>query len=374
MSIQYTCACGALIRLPAAATGRKAKCKSCGTIFRVPEATALAPPSGQVPAAAAPAKAGRAPQAHGERADDWLLDFADSETRATGEPVRVVDLTPPPLVQEDDRPGQRFLDAQGARPAEDRDWIIAPQRSFWADLAASFFFFLNGSSLVTFIVISFVAMWDALVSYAPGFLSLMGHALINGYLCAFYMNVIRETASGEDELPGVSVTSVLDDILFPLAQFIGTWAVALAPAVITLVLFVNSSDELTALHAMDPSLWPGVVYALGVVGLALWPVIVLGVAIGGGFNGLWPHVIIRTALGAPLAYLAILAALIVATAFMMLPWFDFFGLRAANLPIGAIVGLALVSIILGEYSAIVSMRVIGLFYRHFKHRFPWVAE
>jgi hypothetical protein len=29
---------------------------------------------------------------------------------------------------------------------------------------------------------------------------------------------------------------------------------------------------------------------------------------------------------------------------------------------------------LGVYSSLVAMRVIGLYYRHYKRRLPWVAE
>jgi hypothetical protein len=100
----------------------------------------------------------------------------------------------------------------------------------------------------------------------------------------------------------------------------------------------------------------------------------MAVAIGGGFNGLWPHVIIRTALSALLPYLAVCLALIVAGTLLVLPGTDAFLAFADRVMPGAYFRLAIFNSVLTTYAMIVAMRVVGLFYRHYKHKFPWVAE
>ena len=43
-------------------------------------------------------------------------------------------------------------------------------------------------------------------------------------------------------------------------------------------------------------------------------------------------------------------------------------------PISALIALAVVSELAEAYAWIVAMRQIGLYYRHYKSRFPWKAE
>ena len=47
---------------------------------------------------------------------------------------------------------------------------------------------------------------------------------------------------------------------------------------------------------------------------------------------------------------------------------------AGRLPVQAWLGLQAIHIALNVYCFIVAMRVIGLYYRHFRQRIPWAGE
>ncbi|MBI4578247.1 MAG: hypothetical protein HY718_01000, partial [Planctomycetes bacterium] len=281
-----------------------------------------------------------------------LLDFADKDD-IIAPPARL-----PPRVRETSR--DEIAD-------EDRGGITEATKPYWIELIGSFLFFLDGGSFVTFIIIILVNLWTVPLSFA-GLFGLVGLLLISGYLCTFYMTVILETASGEDELPNVWISSVLDDVILSGLRFVGTWIVVLLPAVLfALIEYVN----LGTVH------WT-VVTLMAVVGLFFWPVVILGVAIGGSFHGLWPLRIMRTAAAAPLAYLAMCAVLLIAAGLNAMPHMQFYQDAAKSL--AGTTGQSLfwlmmvVNSAISAYSTIVAMRVIGLYYRHYKHKFPWVAE
>lgn len=360
MAIRYKCGCGAYIKLPETAAGRKARCKACGEVFTVPAAAAN--PAVHASAAKAPA-----PSRAGDEAS-WLMQLSESEANAAGELVRPSAVT---LNIDDDEPVRRNAAAPYEPPREDRDWISGPQRSFWEDLLSSFVFILDGGNVVVFVVMLCVSLFGMVVDFAPGFLSLIGNMLIGGYFCAFYMSTILEVASGEDELPSVSISNIGEDILMPLVRYVGTWAMVLLPALATLIFAAYTSGDWDEFFSPDGWHWTAAL-VLGVGGLALWPVVVLCVAIGGGFSGLWPHTIIRTALSAPLQYLAILSVLLVAVALTFaLPLLEQYA--AFTFP-GPPIAAGALQAALSLYAMIVAMRAIGLFYRHCKHKFPWAAE
>ncbi len=367
MAIHYKCGCGANIRMPVSAAGKQARCRSCGTVFTVPDREY--DQAGQPIPQETDRSRRAADQGSAEEPGSWLEEFARIESQATPEPPAApIEFTP-----EEPAPA-KVEQAVSARPATDenhvslddgRDWIAGPEQSFWRDLAQSFVFFMSPGNLVTFLIIALINAMTVPLSFA-GILGVIGQVLVLGYLCAFYMSTIRETASGEDELPTVWISSMFDDLVMPLVQFIGTWAWVLLPAgVVALVTW----------HNMGEVPWT-LVRAVAVAGLFFWPVVILGVAIGGGFKGLWPHTIVHTALAAPVVYLAVCATLAIAAGILILPstdvWksvFDRLGLAA-----GFSVKLMILNSVLTAYAMIVAMRAVGLLYRHRKHKFPWVAE
>ncbi|HQE30218.1 MAG TPA: hypothetical protein PL151_20905 [Phycisphaerae bacterium] len=394
MAIHYTCRCGANIRMPHNVAGRKARCNSCGYIFTVPspELNPEPPASTRKPAARStpPASASESPrvelptESSGE-VGDWLGEFVRHEQAAESLAPPSVEndrstVQPPPLLEfaddEDDivappaKTPRRVRLASDPDPQDDaRSGVLAPTRSYWADLAASFFFFLDSGSLITFVIIIVINLWALLVSHAP-FIGAIGTLIISGYLCTFYLSVIKETAAGEDELPNIWIDDVVNDLILSSFRFLGTWAWVLLPAMaVALIEYINVGQ----VH------WK-VVGALAVIGLFFWPVVILGLAIGGGFSGLWPHTIVMTALVAPLPYLAMCVVLLVAASITFISRTPMYAALVSKLinPTSSNFGLfwvlAVINATLSVYATILAMRTIGLYYRHYKRKFPWVAE
>lgn len=319
MSIHYQCDCGSNIVMPGGSGGKRARCKTCGSVFIVPQATAVI--------------------AHVPRQPD--------KEPKPGLLRRLYEGVPP-----DDDPSQ-----------DDAPVVWTGGTGFWTDLISSFWFFKTPANLITLLAIAFVHFWMILLDYG-GMFGFIGKIILSGYLCAFYMSTILETASGEDHLPTVWISNIWDDLFMPLLQFIGTFLWVLLPAGALALGTAYANGEV-------PWQWVAV---LAVIGLLHWPAVILAVAIGGGFSGLWPHVVFRTAMAAPIAYLAVCIAVMISYGLMFLPETEYVQSAVGNLHPAATWGIPLIGTVVTAYAMIVTMRVIGLFYRHYKTRFPWTAE
>jgi len=352
MAIRYRCPCGIQIKMPESAAGKRAKCKSCGRISIVP-----------------------APKNAVADKDDepvtWLEEFAKEEAQAQAPAsVMKLDLPEPPIEKTQSPPVLELQNHEYHSPDEERSGIKAPEIPFWRDLIASFTFFANPNNLIVFIIIIFVYLVSLSLPLIPAFTPyvmlfkflLMG--VVYGYLCAFFMTVILEVASGEDELPTVSISHIYVDLFSALLRFLCSWGLVLLPATSYSILAWYSGHEIS---------WP-VLGVLAATGIFLWPAVILGVSIGGGFQGLWPHIIIRTVISAFLPYIAIWAILIIAFSLVVFPLTDYFAILADRIASVPTLSITMIEVIMTTYAMIVSMRAIGLFYRHYKSKFPWKAE
>lgn len=359
MAIRFTCECGANIRTPESAVGKRARCRACGAVLTVPAPSprsAASPPPHETESESGPNKTT-------EESYSWLDEFADAEADTRNQrPVTVItnaseeidlsDAKPPPPVEH----GYPSLDAG-------RSGVVGPRQPFWRDLVESFTFFMTPGNMVTFLVIALLNVISVPLGHF-GILGVIACFFIFGYLCAFYLLTILETASGEDELPEVWISSIFDDLFIPLVQFLATWLLVLVPAGVVALISLGSEGKVA---------WT-LVRVLAGAGLALWPVVILGVAVGRSVIGLWPHMAVRTVLAAPIPYLAVCAALALAAGLLVLPSTNLFQSTVNRFIPGAAVKLAIFNSVLTAYAMIVAMRVIGLFYRHYKQKFPWAAE
>jgi len=196
--------------------------------------------------------------------------------------------------------------------------------------------------------------------------ALFGGLVVQGLLAAFYLNVIVETAGGADKLPRFSVSEFWEDAIRPLLLFLGSMLLVMVPAV--------------AVYVLAPSTTAfGLPRILIVVGLFCWPATILMVAIGDGFRSLRPALVLRTILSAFAPYLAIWIMLLLAAVPTYLPELLTSG-ASDELSVAAergrvpILAQVLAARAASAYTMIVGMRLIGLYYRHFKERFPWRAE
>lgn len=338
MTIFYNCSCGQNIRLPDSAAGKKARCKQCHLVFVVPGGAPVVKRPLPPPGPPTDAEVEDEQEVREEQEDD------SPETRVPQEQSETIYTLPGRM--------------------DFHDEVSGPESPFWKDLLSSFTFFVEPGNLITLLVITVVQVGVGILSFLPAgsgvILVLGGYIILGGYLCAFYFAIIRETASGEDDLPTVWFTHLLDDLIVPLLEFLCTFLAAFAPVFVLMFLCYYYSWSLPE----------EVFWLVAAFGCFLWPAIILTVALGGGVGSLMPHHVVLTPLAAPLAYLAICAAILVAVGLTAAPEIPEVGQLLAK---AGIVGTLIVSAI-NVYAFVVAMRAIGLYYRHFKHKFPWTAE
>jgi hypothetical protein len=272
------------------------------------------------------------------------------------------DFKPPPA--EEDQPTV-FQPAKRSRreATQPRQRRKKERRGFAADLGAAFLFVTDLDSGAMFAIV-----WLALAiqAFVLPFLFIGGiivSLLIYAWYSAYRFSVIAAAASGDRHLPKGSV----DEVALRLVQWVGTWALALLPAFVYLV----ATHDLSALERMSESMGDGdffsqidsiPFYVLLWVGLFLWPLMALCVAMGGISALSRPDLIVWTAIKTLPIYLPIDLFVVVALV-----------VRPVAAELQARIGIVgtLVMIGVGVYLELVAMQVIGLYYHHYKRRFAW---
>jgi hypothetical protein len=199
----------------------------------------------------------------------------------------------------------------------------------------------------------------------------VAYFVVWGWLFGFYLNIIYESAFGIDKLPeiylGTSIT-FLWYIIKPFLVFSLTMLAVQLPFFIGLsmtqdkgITFENLWHANTGLH---PTWCPILLRTLFVLGLFLFPMAILTTAVGQDITFLRPDYIIMPILKAPLPYAAAVALLVAAslletctTQYEPASTAVVVGRLAMNLAVQPI--------------AIIAMRSIGLFYRHYCCYFKW---
>jgi ribosomal protein S27E len=190
--------------------------------------------------------------------------------------------------------------------------------------------------------------------------------IIWGWLLGFYLNIIYETAFGLDKLPeiylGTSIT-FLWYIIKPFLIFFCTMAAVQLPFIIALSLLADKGiiyENLWHTHTGYYLL----LQLLFILGLFLFPMAILTTAIAQTFTMLRPDYILLPVLRAPVPYI-IAVALLVAACFleMQTAQYDYSGfvITAGRLGLNLAV----------QVIAIIAMRAIGLFYRHYTCYLRW---
>ncbi len=233
-----------------------------------------------------------------------------------------------------------------------------PPERFSADLAWSFLLPLVRGNWA--IVVSLTLAVE-IINWIP-FARIWISPLLSAYLAALSLDTIAHAASGENDFPQVGLQNVWEDLLLPVVQFIGSWLIVLSPLIVLMML-----DNLGGVAV---PVWA--LYMAGAAGLLLWPATVLAIAIGGTINAARPDIVVRTAFAAPMAYLTVCTGVALAGAILILP--DYYPLRSPIPGIPGAIVLGLAGTALGIYALLVVSRIVGLYYRHFKHRLPWTAE
>jgi hypothetical protein len=346
------CSCGQKYLLPDSAIGKRARCKKCGAVFTIE----VQEEEGPIPIADEPFPL----------VDDLDSAIARGEAPTTGSSGAMV---PPAPAVDMSKIGESY------KPAG---------RSYWQNLFWTFLFPTSPGNLVTFI-----ALWFSLtVLPVLPFVGFILHILVLGMYCAVRFNIIETAAAGEEDLPGLTFNEGFwDDVFLPLFRWIGSWLVVQLPAVLYLIYATTSGsldmwDVIGALALgltgmIDVGGSASVLVALVYCGLFLWPMVALCVALG-GFDSLKRMDLIFVTIGRSLPIYLLTVGLVFGTVFLAEyiheqiamgiapnPPAGFAGMLTTGLAIKAVGNLVAV------YFEIVSMRVIGLYYHHFKHRFAW---
>ncbi|MCH7701377.1 MAG: hypothetical protein IID37_06785 [Planctomycetes bacterium] len=235
--------------------------------------------------------------------------------------------------------------------------------AFWADCLRSLLFLRSVSSLITF---SFLAIIAAVQVFLPfgGCLGQIARVIVAGWILGFLFHVIQEAASGESELPSFSLSEGwFEDVVVPLVKFLISWLVVGWPALLYAMLDIQYSVSGRLNLPFNPA-----VVLLG-LGVFAWPMVILTTAVG-GLSGLWRvDLMISTVLRSFVGYATTAAATVVAYAAFQLA--EALLQSRSHTDPSSVVAMAAGLEVLAVYAAIVAMRIIGLYYHHFKDDFAW---
>ncbi len=250
--------------------------------------------------------------------------------------------------------------------------------TFGADLAKSLIFFIEPGSLLTIAIVwvfnatmlslswlgSRVFTWSRVFILNIGLLFVA--MLVFGWLASYYMRLISEVADDEDELPPTLSEGPIDSMIKPLISFAGTWICLLAPAVA--MIYMKNSLGLNV-----PNVW---IWAALVLACFMWPMAVLCVSMGGLTVFARADLMLYSVMRTFWAYTVVWICLAVTAVgcYQLYVFATTGGTGGAPLlSRHPLAGLAVVSLVV-TYGSIVTMRIIGLYYRHFKHKFAWSWE
>ncbi|MHC4189755.1 MAG: zinc ribbon domain-containing protein [Planctomycetota bacterium] len=189
------------------------------------------------------------------------------------------------------------------------------------------------------------------------------HYVVWGWLLGFYLNIIYETAFEIDKLPeiylGTSIT-FLWYVIKPFFLFSVTMAVAQLPFIIALILLKDEGMTIENIWQAEF----GLLHVLFILGLFLFPIAILTTAVGKDITMFRPDYLLRPVFKAFIPYLVTVVLLIAAalletqtTQYTHAGLLTTAGHLALNLAVQVI--------------AIIAMRSIGLFYRHYSCHLAW---
>lgn len=214
-----------------------------------------------------------------------------------------------------------------------------------------FTYAFRGSGKYILLIGAILSVVADLVSWAPAIGAIAGLILF-GYFCALYFEVIQTTATGSSEAPEYPATSnLMEDLIWPALQIIIVLLVSLSPYF--------------AYHWSIQASQQSMSIRLGLLGLgiAYFPMAMLGVVVLGRISAISPHIVIPSIVRAGgLYWLAV---------FLLL----FLYLGEAHLG-GALKGLpivnSLVMAVVGTYTLLTNGRLLGIIYRERSEELNWL--
>ena len=190
-------------------------------------------------------------------------------------------------------------------------------------------------------------------------LGLIVFVFVEGTFAAFCFNTVRQMADGDDNLPSLPVFLSIDEwwpaAIAPFLAMLLTYAIALGPAIIYSI--VSDSGATEDLAAM---------IGLLALGLLLWPMLVLALAMGDFKALVRIDAMVATAAQTIPAYLITLLLVYGCAATLVF--------AVVKVPESDTAGIATAALVLGIriYTQIAAMRAIGSYYYCYESRFEWL--
>jgi hypothetical protein len=337
--------------------GRQIVCPSCGASMLV----------------AAPID----PTAEAIEDEDDILRFADEPRFDPSAPVLPVE----PVVSDVAYAPAAMVAGPAGTPVE---LLYTERRTFWEELLRSPVYPIQSpSNAATMCILIFIAVLRDVMTFALGIrfgvitmyvslLMLIVNVVILGWLAACFMNVVRDTGGGSDDLPSIRTEEGWwGDVFHPFFLFVGAFATAMFPALgLSLATAAGWLPERPATFLL---IWFWIA-----AGLFLLPMFLLL------FSLQTPSAVIRVDLIAITIARSVLPYLVIWILLLLIALFV--GLRplSSMLSVGPLQPLfqwlssgytiRLGTVVAQMYLLIVGMRCIGLYYRHFKHCFAFRFE
>ncbi len=177
-----------------------------------------------------------------------------------------------------------------------------------------------------------------------------------GCLFWYYMEIIQSTALDIEELPDVYMSGLFG-FIWNIAKSLYLFALSLAVALVPCIISVAALGTDTIVSRM-----------LALAGLFIFPIAILTFSVG---RDIWmifrPDYLIKPVTQAFRPYTVAAGLLILAWVFQLKTlWYDDLSGRGS-----LVIGLHLCANLGVQVVAIIAMRSIGLFYRHYSCHFPW---
>jgi len=227
--------------------------------------------------------------------------------------------------------------------------------------------FFRRDSAVPLVFVCAVVIFRLLLTGGCYCTDIVFYLIAWGWLFGFYLNTIYKTAFDNDGLPEIYLGTALNGIWYilkPLLVFFYTMLIVQIPFFISLALL--QEKQITCENMWDDnSFYHLLLQWFFSMGVFLFPIAILTAAISGDITCLYrPYYLFRPILKAFLPYL-VCAGLLFVTAIVEMQTELY-----PDKEIWATMGRLGVHLLV-QVLAIVSMRSIGLFYRHYGCYFPW---
>jgi predicted Zn finger-like uncharacterized protein len=359
MAVVQCPSCGTRYRVADKLLGKRGKCKKCGEPFTL----------------AAPAD---------ELDGDLLVSLARGEAQQRAA-ASVPSPTPPSAaVPPVPPPGAGWAPA-AAPPV--RPEAATGFATYLRDVGGSLLFFTRLGNLVTFAIAVFIVGLQFPLSVVPFFGPFLVLIVVGWYM-AFQLNVVLAAAGGDPDLPDLMTGGWGEGIVLPLLKYLASWVMALVPFAVGLGYLVafNQLDIWEAaghfgmalagdfLAAFDANQGGGPLLGLILLfAMTLWPMMLLVVAVGGLRSLVRFDLMVLTAIKTLPAYiLVVVLAYVGVVGPSLLAALGWAAVKpGASTRMGLLLAVAALGVILQVYGSIFTMRVTGLYYHHFKHRFAW---